>query len=205
VTRFQDLKIITSDNLCIDYNFNNPAHPYDIFKERTLQGLTWRDPASHITGLSWSENGIKRKAFFPSIQSLTLDPASDLILIGLHFSNTLYPHPNNGVAINPSGSIDHQIRTPRVVRKGIYTPGKGWIESTNKINEEIFFKEKSETWIPVEIPDEGLIFQVEGIHQIETWEGRTRIHLIFGYEWCEIRYYDPLNRKWLERAGIYRQ
>jgi hypothetical protein len=83
--------------------------------------------------------------------------------------------PNNGVVLNPDGTINHQIQVPQYVER------------------------EQETCAP------ATLFPVEAIEGVQQVNGRVVVDLNFNYEWIERRYYDPRARKWQERDHIYRR
>lgn len=201
---FTNLKLITSDDLIIPYNYTASDRPYNILYERKKAGKSWRDPPSRIIKIAWQFENKRKEINLANFLHGLLDQTADFFIAVIHFSDSTYAPPNNAIVINPDATLNHQIMVPRLMRKGHYdSESKRWIEPPPGIGEDVQLPEDDH--LGVAIADGSVVYRIEGIWDIDIKDGRTRIHLIFNYEWCEIRYYDPATRQWQERDGIYRQ
>lgn len=172
---FHDLRYVIDDGQSAPVDPTDRDNPYSnrtslahtvlMGKPRTLR---WR-----------TDSGVLRELHFQSTIMATVDPASRLLVVVLHFSEPVYRRPGNAVVFRADGALDHVITPPSDVEQVIeQLPGQA--PKTQRF--------------PVEAIVEGLLSG-----------NRVLLGLNFRYEWVERRYYDPAARRWLERDQIYRR
>lgn len=170
IMTFENLKCIARDGATA--SMYSPTGE-NIFVSESAEAVMLRN--TQIVAIRWEYDGLERSVSFGYIGSATLDRASGLLVIALHFSNSFYKRPANAIAINPDGSLNHIIEPPAFV---------------------LLQEEKS-------APAER--YPVEAISEVLEKNGRTLIGLNYQYEKVERRFYDPALQRWMERDQIYRK
>lgn len=190
LNRFKNLAITPRDGPPI---FVTHEHP-----DPSMFGEIWR--GGGVKRISWSFNKHLFKLEYNCAQVI-LDPQSDLLII---FNPLSSDQLRSVGAFNPDATLNHIINAPKLVIKGAYQPGIGWVEPTTKNNDEIIFPPDSNPWDGVKLPLAGMCYRPEGISHIFIDSERVTIGIRFNREWCEDRYYDCQTRIWGERKQIYR-
>lgn len=188
--RFKNLTITPRDGPPIVVTHEKP--------DPSMFGEMWR--GGGVQRISWSYNKRSFKFEYNCAQVI-LDPQSDLLIILNPLSSDQL---KSLCAFNPDATLNHVIEAPKLVLKGSYQPGAGWIEPKAKNNEEIIFPPHLNPWDGVKIPLIGMCYKTESISHIFIDSERVTIGIRFNREWCEDRYYDCQTRIWGERKQIYR-
>lgn len=175
MTNFNDLRYVNSSGLSAPVDPSHVDNPY--FGQTKLSKDVL---VGDMKTLRWIDrSGMRKSIHFKTPTIAAVDPKSDLLVVIVHFGDTQYRRPSNGVVFTQEGVIDHVITPPEGVDQIIeQLPGKDALHK---------------------------IFPVEAIAEVLLSNERILIGLNFNYEWIERRYYDPSARTWQERDQIYRK
>lgn len=113
MTAFQNLRCVAIDGTEAPLIDSHPDYPYGInwYKSKVAKAVR----QSRVKTILWDHDNVLRRVDFDFIVSAVLVPDADLVIVTLHYSDPSYIRPRNAVAINPVGTLNHQITPPAYV------------------------------------------------------------------------------------------
>jgi hypothetical protein len=167
MSKFNNLRYVNTAGNAAPVDLSHPDNPLTGQTERARAVSDARDRA-----IRWEYAGVTHE-FHPKYGWAALDPVNDLLVVVVGSADLTCP--DNAAVINPDGSTNHRIKSPRVVELA------GGGNPTERY--------------PVE--------RMSDIYVDENQ--RLVIGLDFNHEWVERRTYDAAKQEWGSRKLLYRR
>jgi hypothetical protein len=205
MSRYSLLKLITDADCHLDVKYPSPNEDTsERDEDGNIVSMTFNNK---IVGLCWKNSEKNQKIIFPGSVRAIIDPINDLLIV---CGNVGIAKPNNAVAINPNGEIDHKIVAPKFSLSKIAFHTENGTSTTNgwnhlSLNDEKRHLENFQSdFYSKKIQDFGNPEPIEAIQDVRIFENRIYFTLEFGYTWLENRFYEPSKRQWQEIKGAHR-
>lgn len=205
MSRYSLLKLITEAGCHLNVKYPSPNE--DTSERDSSANIVSMTFNNKIIGLSWKNFEKDQEIVFHGNIRAVIDPVNDLLIV---CGDVGIPKPDNALAINPDGKINHKIMAPKFslskiafhTENGTSTTN-GWTHLSLNDEKEHLKHFQSEIYSK-EIPEFGTPTPIESIQDVRIFENRIYFTLEFGQTWLENRFYEPSKRQWQEIKGAHR-
>lgn len=205
MSRYSLLKLITDAGCHLNVKYPSPNE--DTSERDSNENIVSMTFNNKTVGFSWRNLEKNQEINFPGSVRAIIDPINDLLIV---CGNVGIAKPNNAVAINPDGEIDHKIIAPKFSLSKIAFHTENGTSTTNgwhylSLNDEKKHQKNFQAnTYSKDIPDFRNPTPIESIQDVRIFENRVCFTLEFGYTWLENRFYEPIKREWQEIKGAHR-